>query len=51
MPWRDVGQLAFELGTPLATVRALTWLVALFGNDRLSTRAMSLLRRRPRAQR
>ena len=51
MPWHVVAHLVFGIGAPLVTVRALTWLVALFGNDRLSGRAMSLLRRRPRARR
>jgi hypothetical protein len=46
MLWHDAGRLAFQIATPLAAIRILTWLVALFGSDRLSKRAMSLLRRR-----
>lgn len=51
MLWHDAGRLAFQIATPLAAIRiltviAMTWLVALFGSDRLSKRAMSLLRRR-----
>lgn len=47
MFWHDAGRLTLEIGTPLAAVRLLTWLVALFGNERISKRAMSLLRRTP----
>jgi hypothetical protein len=47
MIWHEATRLAFQIGTPLAAVRVLTWLVALFGRDRLSNRAMMLLRRRP----
>ncbi len=42
----DAVRLALQIGTPLAAVRVLTWLVALFGSDRLSKRATLLLRRR-----
>ena len=45
--WHEVGLLALQVGTPLASVRVLTWIVALFGSERLSKRAMLLLRRRP----
>lgn len=48
MFWHDLGRLALEVGTPLAAIRVLTWLVALFGSERLSRRAMSLLRRIPK---
>lgn len=47
MLWHDAGHAAFLIGIPFAAVRVLTWLVALFGSERLSKRAMSLLRRRP----
>jgi hypothetical protein len=46
MFWHDAGRLAFQIGTPLAAIRVLTWLVALFGSERLSKRAMSLLHRK-----
>jgi hypothetical protein len=47
MFWDNVLRLACQICGSLAGVRALTWLVALFGSERLSKRAMSLLRRKP----
>jgi len=46
MIWHDAGRLAWQVGTPLAAVRVVTWLAALFGSERLSRRAMQLLRGR-----
>jgi len=46
MIWHSAGSFVLQIGTPLAAVRILAWLVALFGGEPFSGRAMLLLRRR-----
>lgn len=46
MIWHSAGSFVLQVGTPLAAVRVLAWLVALFGSEPFSRRAMLLLRRR-----
>ena len=47
MIWHSAGSFVLQIGTPFAAVRVLAWLVALFGSEPFSRRAMLLLRRRP----
>jgi hypothetical protein len=47
MVWREGAALVIRLGSPMVLIGAITWLVALFGSNRYSERAMRLLRRPP----